>query len=45
MYGLSGFEEKLNIKNWGNSIGNCVHYMYWLFGFTGNLNSTDMLNI
>ena len=26
-YGMSGFEEKLNIPNSKNSKGNCVHYL------------------
>ena len=27
MYKTSGFVEKLNIQNYENSMGNCVHYM------------------
>ena len=30
---MSGFEQTLNIQNYVNSIGNCVDYMYGLFGF------------
>ena len=45
MYGLSGFEENLNIPNCVNLAGNCIHYMYWFFGLIENLNSTNMLNV
>ena len=27
MYGMTGFEKKLNIQNFVNSGGNCVHYI------------------
>ena len=27
MYGMSGFADKLNIQNFVNSAGNCVHYI------------------
>ena len=33
MYGMSAFEEKLNIPNSENSTGNCLQYMYGMFGF------------
>ena len=25
---MSGFAKKLNIQNYENSTGNCIHYMY-----------------
>ena len=37
MYVMSGFTEKLNIQNYVNSIGNCVHYMYRKSGFEEKL--------
>ena len=27
MHGVSSFTEKLNIQNFVNSVGNCVHYI------------------
>ena len=44
MYGLPKFAEKLNIQNFVNSTGNCVHYMYGFFGFVENQKSADTLN-
>ena len=44
MYGLPKFAEKLNIQNFVNSTGNCVHYMYGFFGFAENQKSADTLN-
>ena len=35
---MSGFVEKLNIQNWGNSTGNCVRYTYKMSGFEEKLN-------
>ena len=37
MYVMSGFEEKLNIQNYVNLMGNCVHYMYRMSGFAEKL--------
>ena len=37
MYKISGFEEKLNILKYINSMGNYVHYMYEMFGFVDKL--------
>ena len=40
MYRLPRFAKKLNstdmlnVQNWVNSTGNCVHQMFGLFGFT-----------
>ena len=45
MYGLSGFEENLNIPYCVNVAGNCIHYMYGFFGLTENRNSANMLNV
>ena len=27
IYGMSGFVEKLNLQNYKNSTGNCLHYI------------------
>ena len=37
MYVMSGFAEKLNIQNYVNSMGNCVHYMYGMSEFAEKL--------
>ena len=42
MYGLSGFEEKLNIQNYVNSTGNCVHYMYGMLGFVEKIGNPEL---
>ena len=44
MYELSEFAEKLNIQNCVYSMGNCVHYMYGLFGFVENANIQNGVN-
>ena len=44
MYEISGFAEKLNIQNWGNSTGNCVRYMYVMSGFAKKLNVQNCVN-
>ena len=50
MYGLTGFTENLNLVDMLNvqncviSMGNCVHYMYGLYGFTENLNIHNCVN-
>ena len=44
MYELSRFEEKLNIQNCVNSMGNRVHYTYRMFGFAEKLNFQNCLN-
>ena len=44
MYGISRFAEKLNIQNWGNSMGNCVRYMYVMSGFAEKLNVQSCVN-
>ena len=44
MYGLLAFAERLNIQNYINSTGNCVHYMYGISGFIKKLNSGGTLN-
>ena len=36
--------KKLNIKNCVNSTGNCVHYIYGLFGFAEKLNIQNYVN-
>ena len=38
MYEMAGLAEKLKIQNCINSMGNCEHYMYGLFGFAKKLN-------
>ena len=43
---MYGFTKKLNIQNFLNSTGNCVHYMYrssrfaQIFKFQNSVNST-----
>ena len=37
-YGRSGFAEKLNVQNSGNSTGNSVRYMYGMYKFAKKLN-------
>ena len=44
MYGMFGFEEKLNIQKRVNSTGNCVHYMYRISGFAEKLNVKNFVN-
>ena len=46
MYGQSIFAKKLKVQKNGNSISNCVQYMYGMFGFAEKLiqncvNSTE----
>ena len=38
IYGISGFAEKLNVQNYGNSTGNYVHYSYGMSGFAETFN-------
>ena len=38
MYGMSGFAEKLNIQNYENWTGNCVHYMHEMSGLAEQWN-------
>ena len=38
MYGMSGFAKKLNIQNYENLTGNCVHYMYGMSGLGEKIN-------
>ena len=45
MYGLSGFEENLNILNCINSRGNFVDYMYGLSEFIEKPNFADTSNV
>ena len=35
---MQGFEEKLIVQSYANSMGNCVHYTYEMFGFAEKLN-------
>ena len=35
---MFGYAEKLNIQNYGNSVGNYVHYSYGMSGFVEKLN-------
>jgi len=44
MYRISRFGERLNIQNWVNSTGYCVHSMYGMFGFTTKLNIQKFVN-
>ena len=45
MYGLFGFVEILSFQNYVNSTGNCVQYIFELFGLTKNLNVADTLYV
>ena len=38
MYGMSRFAKKLNIQNYENLMGNCVHYMYEMSGLGEKIN-------
>ena len=44
MYGMSGFEEKLNILKYINSTGNYAHYVYGMSGFEEKLNIQNCVN-
>ena len=35
---MSGFAKKLNIQNYENLMGNCVHYMYEMSGLGEKIN-------
>ena len=43
-YETSGFAEKLNVQNCGNSMGNSVHYMYVMSGFAEKFNVLNSIN-
>ena len=43
-YGRSGFAEKLNVQNSGNSTGNSVRYMYGMSKFAKKLNIPNSEN-
>ena len=42
---MSGFVENLNIQNYENSTGNCVHYFYEMSDFAGKLNIQNFVNL
>ena len=44
MYGMSGFAEKLNVQNCGNSTGNSIRYMYGMSKFAKKLNIPNSEN-
>ena len=44
MYGLSGFEEILNIQNWVNSMRNWEYFMYGMPGFAEKLEIQNCVN-
>ena len=43
-YGTSGFAEKLNVQNWGNSTGNSLRYMNGMSKFAKKLNIPNSEN-
>ena len=43
-YEMSGFAEKLNFQNYGNSTRNSICYMYGISGFAEKLNIPNSEN-
>ena len=41
---MFGFAEKLNIRNYLNSMGNCVHYLYRMSSFAEKMNIQNFVN-
>ena len=41
---MYGFAKKLNIQNYVNSTGNCVHWMYGQSGFADKLKMKNCVN-